>query len=375
MNPIQMVDLKNQYIRAKTEIDAAIQHVLDSTQFIQGENVTFFENNLSQFTGAKHVVSCGNGTDALIAALTALEIGPGDEIITVPYTFISTVEAISLVGAKPVLVDVTHNSFTLDPQKLEQAITPKTKAIIPVHLFGQCADMQPILDIAKQHRIKVIEDACQAIGAAYTFSDGHVKQAGTMGDIGCLSFFPSKNLGGYGDGGAMMTNDDSLADKIRSLCRHGSTERYKHDRIGFNSRLDTLQAAILNVKLNHLNEYIQARQNAAKHYCSNISGLNWLELPAIAPYSTHTYHQFTVKVKKGHRDALKQFLQDKGVPSAVYYPLPAHLQPAYRFLHYRTGDFPVSEQLSQEALSLPMHTELTTEQLQFICQTIVSFPL
>ncbi len=375
MKPIQMVDLKGQYLRAKTEIDAAIQHVLESAHFIQGESVALFENNLSQYTGSKHVISCGNGTDALIAALMAIEIGPGDEIITTPFTFIATVEAIVLVGAKPVLVDVDEETFNLNPALLEKALSPNTKAVIPVHLFGQCADMSPILEIAKEHRLKVIEDACQAIGTEYTFPDGTVKQAGTMGDIGCISFFPSKNLGGYGDGGALMTDNDFLANRLKSICRHGSSERYKHDLIGFNSRLDTIQAAILNVKLNYLNEYIKARQQAAKFYKSELCKLNWLKLPSSVPYSTHTCHQFTVRILNGNRDKLKSYLKEKGIPSAVYYPCPVHLQTAYKFLNHRAGDFPVCEQLSQEVLSLPMHTELSTEQLQYICQSIVNSPL
>lgn len=375
MNPIQMVDLKSQYLRIKPEIDAAIQHVLDSTAFIQGAPVKEFEESLSQYTGNKYVISCGNGTEALTAALMALEIGPGDEVVTTPFTFIATVEAIALVGATPVFVDVCEETFTLDVNRLESAITPKTKAIIPVHLYGQCADMEPILKVANQHTIHVIEDACQAIGTDYHFADGSVKQAGTMGTIGCLSFFPSKNLGCFGDGGALMTNDADLAGKLRSICRHGSSERYHHERIGLNSRLDTLQAAILTVKLDHLQEYITARKEAATYYHSSLSDLDWLSLPASSPYSTHTYHQFTVRVRNGRRDALKQHIADKGIPSAIYYPVPAHLQPAYASLNHHKGDFPVAEQLCEEVLSLPMHTELTKEQLDYICHTIKNFPL
>lgn len=375
MNPIQMVDLKSQYLRIKPEVDAALQHVLDSTAFIQGKPVKEFEEALSHYTGSKHVISCGNGTDALTAALMALEIGPGDEVVTTPFTFIATVEAIALVGAKPVFVDICEETFTLDVNRLESAITPKTKAIIPVHLYGQCADMEPILKVANQHTIHVIEDACQAIGTDYHFADGSVKQAGTMGTIGCLSFFPSKNLGCFGDGGSLMTDDADLAGKLRSICRHGSTERYHHERIGLNSRLDTLQAAILTVKLNHLQEYIAARREAATYYQSALSDLDWLSLPASSPRSTHTYHQFTVKVKNGLRDALKQHLADNGIPSAIYYPVPTHLQPAYTFLNYHKGDFPVAEKLCEEVLSLPIHTELAEEQLEYICHTIKNFPL
>lgn len=373
--PITMVDLQNQYLRIKPEIDAAIQRVLHSTAFIQGKEVANFEEKLEQFTSSKYVISCGNGTDALLAALMALGIGSGDEVITVPFTFIATVEAIALIGAKPVFVDVCEDSFNMNVQQLENAITPKTRAILPVHLYGQCADMEPILKIAKQHDIRVIEDACQAIGTKYTFSDGTVKQAGTIGDIGCTSFFPSKNLGCYGDGGAIMTQNSDLADKLRAICRHGSAQKYHHDYIGINSRLDTLQAAILDIKLKHLDEYITNRQNAAEYYYKALSAVKGLALPIRVPYSTHTFHQFTLKVKDSKRDALKQYLSEKGIPSMVYYPIPAHLQPAYRYLGYQEGDFPVSEQLCKEVLSLPMHTELTEDQLQYICETIVNCPL
>ena len=375
MEPIQMVDLKSQYLRIKDEMDAAIQHVLDSTAFIQGTPVKEFEDALSQHTGSKQIISCGNGTDALTAALLALEIGSGDEVITTPFTFIATVEAIALVGARPVFVDVSKETFLLDVNRLERAITPKTKAIIPVHLYGQCADMEPLLDIANKYNISVIEDACQAIGSEYRFADGNVKQAGTMGTIGCLSFFPSKNLGCFGDGGALMTDNAEMAEKLRSICRHGSTKRYRHERIGLNSRLDTLQAAVLNLKLNHLQEYIASRKKAATYYHTALSNLDWLCLPNTSPHSTHTYHQFTVKVKNGRREALKQYLAEKGIPSAIYYPVPAHLQPAYAYLNYQKGDFPAAEQLCEEVLSLPMHTELTEEQLEYICHAIKNFPL
>ena len=375
MNPIQMVDLHSQYLRIKPEMDAAIQRVLDSSAFIQGTPVTDFEDKLSQYTGSKYVISCGNGTDALTAALMALGIGPGDEIITTPFTFVATVEAVALVGARPVFADVCEGTFMLDVERLERAITPKTKAIIPVHLYGQCVDMEILLKISKQHNISVIEDACQAVGTEYTFPDGQVKQAGTMGDIGCLSFFPSKNLGCYGDGGALLTQDATLAERLRMICRHGSKERYRHEIIGLNSRLDTLQAAILNVKLNHLDEYIVARQKAATYYQQALCDIDWISLPKSAPHSTHTYHQFTVRVRNGKRDALKQFLGDNGIPSMIYYPVPAHLQPAYACLNYREGDFPTAEQLCKEVLSLPMHTELTDAQLEHICLTIKNFPL
>ena len=375
MIPIQMVDLKSQYLRIKPEMDAAIQHVLESTAFIQGPVVREFEEHLAQYTGSKHVVSCGNGTDALLGALMALGVGPGDEVITPAFTFIAAVEVIALLGATPVFVDVCEDSFNMDVQALEQAITPKTKAIIPIHLFGQCADMEPILNIAKKHDIKVIEDACQAIGTTYTFSDGTKMQAGTMGDIGCLSFFPSKNLGCYGDGGAMMTQDDALAERLRAICRHGSKEKYNHLYVGLNSRLDSLQAAVLQVKLRHLDEFIANRKAAANYYFEALKNVDWIELPDMKHNTTHTFHQFTIKLKEGKRDALKQYLSEKGIPSMVYYPVPAHLQPAYRYLGYEEGDFPVSELLCKKVLSLPMHTELSENQLQYICETIVNCPL
>lgn len=375
MNPIQMVDLKSQYLRIKPEVDAAIQHVLDSTAFIQGAPVCEFEQQLAQYAGSKYVVSCGNGTDALLVALMALGIGPGDEVITVPFTFVASVEAIALLGAKPVFVDVCEDTFTMDASLLEDVITPKTKAIIPVHLYGQCADMEPILDLAKKHNIKVIEDACQAIGTPYIFSDGTTKQAGTMGDIGCLSFFPSKNLGCYGDGGAMMTDDETLAERLRAICRHGSQVKYHHDYVGVNSRLDTLQAVVLQVKLRHLDDYIAKRRAAAHYYYEALKEVAWLQLPDIKTNTQHTFHQFTVKVKDGKRDVLKQYLTDKGIPTMIYYPISVHLQPAYRSLGYQEGDFPISERLCKEVLSLPMHTELTEDQLQYICETIVNCPL
>ena len=258
---------------------------------------------------------------------------------------------------------------------LEKAVTPKTKAIIPVHLYGQCADMEVLSNFAKKHHIKVIEDACQAVGAEYSFSDGTVKQAGTMGDVGCLSFFPSKNLGCYGDGGAMMTQDANLAEKMRAICKHGSKEKYHHQCVGFNSRLDTLQAAVLQVKLRHLDEFIANRKSAAQYYFVALEGVDWIELPDTKNDTTHTFHQFTLKVKDGKRDALKQYLAEKGIPSMIYYPVPAHLQQAYQYLHYKEGDFPVAERLCREVLSLPMHTELSENQLQYICETIVNCPL
>ena len=349
--------------------------MLDSTAFIQDSSVFEFEKQLSQYTGSEYVISCGNGTDALLATLMSLGIKEGDEVIIPAFTFIAAVEVIVLLGATPVFVDVCEDSFNMDVHALEKAVTPKTKAIIPVHLYGQCADMEPILNIAKLHNINVIEDACQAVGVEYAFSDGTMKQAGTMGDVGCLSFFPSKNLGCYGDGGAMLTQDASIAEQLRAICRHGSKEKYNHLRVGFNSRLDTLQAAILQVKLRHLGDFLAARQSAAQYYFEALKGVDWIELPVIEENTKHTFHQFTLKVKEGKRDTLKQYLSGKGIPSMIYYPTPAHLQPAYQYLNYKEGDFPVTERLCREVLSLPMHTELSENHLKYICETIVNCPL
>ena len=297
-----MVDLKRQYLRIKNEIDAAIDEVVVSGSYIQGSAVKSFEKNLAKFTGSKHVIGCANGTDALLAALMSCDVKSGDEVITTPFTFVSTVEVIVLLGAKPIFVDVCKDTFNIDSNLLEEKITEKTKAIIPVHLFGQCADMEEILRIAKKHNIKIIEDACQALGSVYTFSDGSSKQAGVMGDIGCTSFFPTKNLGCFGDGGAIMVQDDELAEKLRMICCHGSKEKYNHEIIGLNSRLDTLQAAILDVKLQYLNEYIAHRQKAADFYYNLLNNIKWLQLPVVFPKSTHTYHQFTIKIDSFMRE-------------------------------------------------------------------------
>ncbi len=373
MDSIQMVDLRNQYHRIKDKIDAAVLDVVASSNYIQGQEVRKFEENLSHFTGSNHVISCANGTDALMAALMACGVERGDEVITVPFTFISTVEVVALLGAFPVFADVTPDTFTINPNHIESLITDKTKAIVPVHLFGQCADMEPIMTIARKHNIKVVEDACQALGAEYVFSDGTRRQAGTMGDVGCVSFFPTKNLGCFGDGGALMTQDDNMAEKLRLLCRHGSSKKYSHEIVGFNSRLDTIQAAILNVKLNYLNDYLANRGTAADFYYHSLVDTSFLTLPAISPKSTHTFHQFTVKIKDGLRDDFAKYLKENRIPSMIYYPVPAHLQPAYSYLNHSIGDFPVSEQLCDEVLSLPMHTELTVEQLQYISETIVDY--
>jgi len=365
-----MVDLYGQYRKIQTEVDAAIRAVLHNTDFIRGTAVSEFETALARYTRSKHVVTCANGTDALQLALMALDLQPGDEVITVPFTFVSTLEVIALLGLKPVLVDVLPDTFVMDTSRLETVITPKTKAILPVHLFGQCADMERIMAIARQHNLYVVEDACQAIGAEVTFSDGTVHQAGTMGDVGCTSFFPSKNLGCFGDGGALFTQSDMLAAKLKQLANHGMSQKYCYERVGMNSRLDTLQAAILQVKLRHLDEYIVARRTAAAQYDARLRDAENLQTPAIAPYSTHVYHQYTLRILDGSRDALATQLSAHDIPHAIYYPKPLHLQPAYRHLGYPEGSFPVSETLSRQVLSLPMHTELTEEQIEYIAAYI-----
>ena len=370
MNPIQMVDLQGQYAHIKEEIDAAVGNVLAEARYINGPAVSDFASALAAYTGAAHVVTCASGTDALYLALRALDLQPGDEVVTVPFTFVSTIEVIAMLGLKPVLVDVTPDTFCMDVSKIENVITPRTKAILPVHLFGQCADMEHIIAIARQHNLYVVEDACQALGAEVTFSDGSLHQAGTMGDVGCTSFFPTKNLGCFGDGGAVFTNSEKLAATMRSIANHGMSRKYYYDHVGLNSRLDTLQAAVLKVKLPHLNDYIQARQRAARLYEEALADCSGIITPAKAPYSTHTYHQYTLRVEPEHRDTLRQHLADNGVPTMIYYPCPLHLQAAYRHLGYREGDFPVSEMLSRQVLSLPMHTELTDEQIQYITKQL-----
>lgn len=363
-----MVDLKGQYQHIKPEIDQAIAEVIDDTAFIQGKQVKAFERELGNYVGAKHCVSCGNGTDALQIALMALGIGAGDEVIVPAFTYIATVETAALLGIKVVLVDVQPDTFNIDPSEIEKVVTTKTKAIIPVHLFGQCADMESIMDLAEKHNIYIIEDAAQAISAVYTFKNGRSAQAGTMGTIGCTSFFPSKNLGCFGDGGALFTNDDVLAQKIRMIANHGQSQKYLHAIVGMNSRLDTLQAAILSVKLKYLNSYTQARQKAAHYYDQHLPA-HKVTIPKRNPNSTHVFHQYTLKIKEG-RDQFKARLQEKGIPSMIYYPLPVHFQEAFKDLAYVKGDFPIAEALCQEVLSLPMHTELSEEQMAFIVKSL-----
>ena len=365
-----MVDLKTQYERLKSDIDAGIREVIESTQFVKGPQVSRFQEHLAEYTGAKHVIAVGNGTDALQIALMALGLRPGDEVITPTFTFIATAEVVALLGLKPVVVDVDWGTMNMSVEAVRKAITPRTKAIVPVHLFGQCANMEPLLEIAREQGLYIVEDACQAIGARYTFSDGTVRQAGTMGHIGCTSFFPSKNLGCYGDGGALFTNDDALAEKIAAIANHGCKVRYHHDEVGVNSRLDSLQAAILDVKLRHLDEFTAARNRAAAYYDEVLgSDPRWL-IPERQAHSTHVFHQYTLRMTGIDRDSVQQQLKEKGIPSMIYYPVPLHMQKAYRDARYKEGDFPVAEKLVRCVLSLPMHTELDNEQLEYITQTL-----
>lgn len=370
MKEIQMVDLRSQYECIKNEINNSIQEVLDTCTFIKGGKVNVFQKHLEEYLNVKHVIPVGNGTDALQISLMALGLKPGDEVITPTFTFIATVEVIALLGLKPVLVDVDYDTFNISVEAIKQAITPKTKAIIPVHLFGQNANMEDILALAKQHNLFVVEDACQSIGAEYTFLNGNTMKSGCMGNVGCTSFFPSKNLGCYGDGGAIFTNDDSLATKIRAIANHGMIIRYHHDFIGVNSRLDSLQAAVLDVKLKSLNRYIQSRQEAATFYNKAFAGNKYIITPKIGKNTTHVYHQYTLKINGFDRNILQEKLKAKGIPSMIYYPIPLHLQKAYQNEDYKIGDFHVAENLSNSVLSLPMHTELDIEQLIYITNTI-----
>jgi dTDP-4-amino-4,6-dideoxygalactose transaminase len=368
---IQMVDLQTQYQRIKKEIDAGIEEVINSAAFIKGPKVAEFQAHLEQYTGAKHVINVGNGTDALQIALMGLGLQPGDEVITPTFTFIATAEVVALLGLTPVVVDVDWNTMNMDIESVRRAITPKTKAIVPVHLFGQCADMESIMALAEEHHLYVVEDACQAIGAQYTFSNGETKQAGTIGHIGCTSFFPSKNLGCYGDGGAIFTNDDALDARMRAIANHGMVVRYHHDMIGVNSRLDSIQAAVLDAKLPHLDEYIAARQKAAAYYDQAFGNNDKLLIPGRQEHSTHVFHQYTLRVVGADRDRLREGLAERGIPAMIYYPVPLHQQKAYLDPRYKDGDFPVAEKLAACVLSLPMHTELDEEQLAFITSSVL----
>ena len=372
MRKIQMVDLQTQYQRIKADIDRGIQDVIDSAALVKGQKVTDFQQHLETYTGAKHIITVGNGTDALQIALMGLGLQKGDEVITPTFTFIATAEVVALLVLTPVVVDVDWETMNMSAEAVRRAITPKTKAIAPVHLFGQCANMQEIMEIAREHHLYVVEDACQAIGAEYTFADGTTKQAGTIGDIGCTSFFPSKNLGCYGDGGAIFTNNDELAARMRAIANHGMVVRYHHDMIGVNSRLDSIQAAVLDAKLPHLNEYIAARRRAAAYYDRALDGNEHILLPGHETHSTHVYHQYTVRLQGVDRDAVREGLQAKGIPAMIYYPVPLHLQKAYQDPRYQAGDFPVAERLADCVLSLPMHTELDEEQLEYITSNLLA---
>ncbi|HCY00484.1 MAG TPA: transcriptional regulator [Bacteroidales bacterium] len=369
-----MVDLKSQYLKIKPEVDAAIQEVIDQTAFIKGKQVGQFERELATFLGVKHVIGCANGTDALQLALMALGLKPGDEVIAPDFTFIATVEVVALLGLKPVLVDVNLSDFTISVDAFRKAITPKTKAIIPVHLFGQCANMEAIIDIANEHGIAVIEDVAQATGATYYFSNGESAKAGAMGTIGCTSFFPSKNLGCFGDGGALFTNDDSLAEEIRSIANHGMRIRYHHDSIGVNSRLDTIQAAVLSVKLRHLDAYNLARQEAAMLYDSLFRECKKIIVPQRVNWSNHIFHQYTLRLVDIDRKQLIEKLKEKGIPAMVYYPIPLHKQKAFEPYvdSDSTKEYPNSIALSEIVLSLPIHTELTQEVQHYIAENVLS---
>lgn len=356
-----MVDLKSQYKKIKTEIDQAISDCIESAEFINGNKVNEFAKHLGEYTGAQFVIPCANGTDALQIALMALDLQSGDEVIVPAFTYVATAEVIALLGLVPVLVDVHPDDFRINLDQVAAAVTTKTKAIVPVHLFGQCAEMEELMEFAAKNNIYVIEDTAQAIGAVYRFSDGSVKQAGTIGHIGTTSFFPSKNLGCYGDGGAIFTNDDKLAQKIKMIANHGQSKKYHHDIIGVNSRLDTLQAAILDVKLQYLDDYAKARNEAANYYDSHLKDIAGIEIPQRVLNSTHVFHQYTLKINGGKREALKLFLADRNIPTMVYYPMPLHYQKAYENSRFPKGSLPVSEQLSESVLSLPIHTEMTEE--------------
>ena len=370
--PLQMVDLKSQYKKIKKEVDAAIKTCLDSTAFIGGAQVAAFQKNLETYLNVKHVIPCANGTDALQIALMVLDLQSGDEVIVPAFTYVATAEVIALLGLKPVMVDVDSKTFNITPKIIEKAITPRTKAIVPVHLFGQSCDMEGIIEVAKKHNLFVIEDNAQAIGADFTFKNGTQSKTGTIGHIGCTSFFPSKNLGCYGDGGAMMTNDDALAERIRIIANHGQVVRYYHDFVGVNSRLDAIQAGILDVKLRQLDKYSAARRRAAAFYDKTFKQIEGLEIPKRQPNSTHVFHQYTLKVKNGQRAALQQHLTEGGVPSMIYYPVALYKQKA--FSHYwQGGELKVTEELCNEVLSLPMHTELNTQTLNFIVERVKSF--
>lgn len=373
MKTIQMVDTKTQYLKIKDQIDAGIQGVLDSAAYINGKPVQDFGKNLSTYLNVKHTIPCANGTDALQIAMMALDLQPGDEVITPSYTYIATTEVIALLKLKIVFVEVDKDTFCIDPKAVEAAITPKTKAIVPVHLYGQTANMEEIMRIAAKHKLYVIEDNAQAIGADYIFSDGTKKKAGTIGTIGATSFYPSKNLGGYGDGGAIFTNDDALAEKLKMIANHGQKVRYYHEIVGCNSRLDSIQAAILDVKLQYLDEYINARQSAAAFYNKAFEGNQKITVPFVAPYTNHVYHQYTLILNGVNRDELAKYLAEQHIPSMIYYPVPAHRQKMFEHLGGNDFVLPITDWLTERVISLPIHTELDNEQLEYITGHVLKF--
>jgi len=373
MRAIQMVDLKQQYAKIKDEVDAAIHEVLDTAAFINGRAVTEFAGHLARYLNVKHVITCANGTDALQIALMALDLQPGDEVITPSFTYVATTEVIALLRLQPVFVEVDPKTFNVDPASVEKAITAKTRAIVPVHLYGQSADMAAIMDIARRNNVFVIEDNAQAIGAEYSFPDGKPQKAGTIGTIGTTSFFPSKNLGGYGDGGAMFTNDDALAEKLRMIANHGQSRKYYHDIVGCNSRLDSLQAAILNVKLKNLDNYIKARITVADYYDRAFANHPKITTPFRAPFTSHVFHQYTIVLNGVDRDGLNAWLATQDVPSMIYYPVPAHRQKMFgafggRGFHLKTTDW-----LTERVISLPIHTEMDSEQLKYITDKVLEY--
>jgi len=370
---IQMCDLVGQYKKIQLEVDEAMLQVINTSAFINGPQVKKFKAGLEQYTGAKHVIPCANGTDALQIALMALGLQPGDEVIVPAFTYVAAAEVIGLLRLIPVMIDVDYDSFNITLKNIEKGMSSKTKAIIPVHLFGQSCPMEEIMDFANLYKLFVVEDNAQAIGANHLFANGSVKQTGTIGHIGCTSFFPTKNLGCFGDGGAMMTDDDALAERLRMMTVHGQTVKYHHDILGCNSRLDTLQAALLTIKLNHLDEYSQARRWAAKVYYEGLSGIDKIILPKEMPYSNHVYHQYTIKVKNGRRNALKAYLLEKGIPSMIYYPLPLNEQNAFKNIARAAEKLNVSKELAESVLSLPMHTELKTDELEYIINAVKNF--
>lgn len=373
MKKIEMVDLKGQYLRIKTEIDSAINEVIENTAFINGKHVETFSENLKTYLGANYVVPCANGTDALQVALMALNLKTGDEVIVPSFTFIASAEVIGLLGLRPVMVDVDYDNFNVTAKNIEKAITVNTKAIIPVHLFGQASQMEQIMLLAKKYDLYVVEDNAQALGADYIFDSGKRQKLGTIGHIGCTSFFPSKNLGCYGDGGAVFTNDETLAKRLKMICNHGSTVKYHHEVLGVNSRLDTLQAAILDVKLKYLNTFNKLRYEAAQRYSYAFKDISGIITPKESTFSTHVYHQYTLKVLDGKRDELKEFLAKHGIPAMVYYPIPLHKQEAFLQIAHQSGDMSVAEKLCDEVLSLPMHTELDLSTIAFIISKVMSF--